>query len=151
MLDAKSGIARWASWRGVIQQLFGPKFIQFWPPHRLANWGHFTCYLLFVYLKKRGLSLGHLPTSCPRSYWMTPESEHQSWGDSLIDFHLPSWCHLTWHFTVCACWSLITKFVVYENSTSWNTIHLFCLGLLLKETKFSMNPNLIKKYKKVAI
>ena len=74
MLDAKSGIARWASWGRVILQLCGPKFTRFWPPHRLDNCGHFTYYLPFVYMKKRTLSTGYLPTSsCPHSYWMTPE------------------------------------------------------------------------------
>jgi hypothetical protein len=100
-------------WTKVYPVLTTPSNGQLWTFYMLPS----SYYHPFIYVKKRGLSLGHLPTSCPRSYWMTPESENQSWGDSLIDFHLPSWCHLTWHFTVCACWSLITKFVVYENST----------------------------------
>ena len=87
----------------------------------------------------------------------------QSSGDSLIDFHLPSWCHLTWHFTVCACWSLITKFVVYENSTSWNKLEcsmnlnwnfewLFQSPFFIPCSKEPIGywKWVIKKYKKVA-
>jgi hypothetical protein len=52
---------------GGIQQLCGPKLIHL--PHRVANCGPFTYYLLFVHFTKRGLSTDHLPTSfCPRSY-----------------------------------------------------------------------------------
>ena len=47
-------------------------FLTTYPP-RVNNCGHFTNYIPFADMTKRGLSTDHLPSSyCPRSYWMTP-------------------------------------------------------------------------------
>ena len=60
--------------QGVKQQLRGTNFTQFWPPTPL-EWTVFT-YRLPFHLTKSGLSTDHLPTSsCPRSYWMTPQDK----------------------------------------------------------------------------
>ena len=49
---------------------FYPILITYLP--RADNCGHFTYYIPFVHMTKRGLTTDHLPTSyCPRSYWMT--------------------------------------------------------------------------------
>ena len=43
---------------------------------RLDNCEHFTYYLPFVHMAKRGISTDYLPTpSCPLSYWMTHDGE----------------------------------------------------------------------------
>ena len=60
---------------GVVQQLRGPNFTQFWPPpHSSGQLWTFTWYLLFVTWPSVDFLLTPCPppSSCPCSYWMTP-------------------------------------------------------------------------------
>ena len=61
--------------QGVIQQLRGPNFTQFWPPTLLECTIKdilYTSYRLFSW-PSVDLSTDHQPnSSCPHSYWMTP-------------------------------------------------------------------------------
>ena len=69
---------------GVVQQLRGPNFTQLWPP-QVDYCGHFPYYLPFFHVTKHVFSTDHLPTSsCPRSYWMTPQQSLLSWSELCL-------------------------------------------------------------------
>ena len=60
---------------GVIQQLRGPNFTQFWPfPPSSGQLWTFHMIPTLCHMTKRGLSTDPLPppSFCSRSYWMSP-------------------------------------------------------------------------------
>ena len=73
--------------KGVIHHLRGPNFTQFWPPPPSSGqlW---TFYMMPILLSRAQVWTLYRPppSSCPRSYWMTPKNDQK--GKILLFFFL---------------------------------------------------------------
>ena len=74
--------------KGGIQQLRGPNFTKFQPPPPPSSGQKWICYIqsILCHVTPRGLYLTPSPSSCPRSYWMTPNKKIAKLGPHYLHF-----------------------------------------------------------------